>query len=450
MKMNANKLQPIMIKQIYVLVAFLTGINLSTAANSEHTEASMANTSPTAIGEYTLVIEGYDWGPAVSRVVLSLNESTKSANYQDYSVMVTRQTDCTELPDEQASGSRRVVHAYVSDEKGNINEEGQYVTLVMEVSPNNPLDSPIQYSRNDKCSGNNWLTYQMNIVNEKTLQSWHTEVDRVMPVIDRFDVSGSFTHNDQTLTYASYSPEGSDEKSPLIIWLHGGGEGGTDPSIPLVANKAANYASDEIQALFGGAYVLSPQSPTYWMDNGEGSMTRGQTEDIFHEALMALIRDYVETHPQIDRDRIYLGGCSNGGYMTLKLLLEHPDYFAAAFPSALAYQSQYLSDEDIRSIRKVPIWFVHAKDDPVTVAKNTVIPVYERLKAANAKNVHLSLYDHVVDITGFFGGEDYHYNGHWSWIYSHANQCRRDADGSPVLLNGRPTTIMEWLAAQQK
>ena len=439
-----------MMKHHYLLVTFLATVCIIRTALAENADPFKPQTAPSAVGEYALIIEGYDWGPAVSRVVLAMDETVTEADYRDYSVQVKRMTDCTELPDEQAMGSRRVIHAYVSDSEGNVSEEGEHLTLVMEVSPNNPLDSPIQYTRNDKCRGNNWLTYRMNVLNQNTLQSWHTETDRIMPVIDRFDMSGIFKHEDQTLTYASFVPENHESKRPLIIWLHGGGEGGTDPSIPLVANKAANYASDEIQAIFGGAYVLSPQTPTYWMDNGEGGMTRGQTEDAYHEALIALIRNFVDAHPQIDEDRIYLGGCSNGGYMTLKLLLEHPDYFAAAFPSALAYHSEYLSDEEIKSIRHIPIWFVHAKDDPVTVAKDTAIPVYERLKAAKAKNVHMSLYDHVVDITGFFGGDDYHYNGHWSWIYSHANHCRRDADGSLVMLEGRPTTIMEWLAVQSR
>jgi len=158
----------------------------------------------------------------------------------------------------------------------------------------------------------------------------------------------------------------------------------------------------------------------------------------------------VADHPDIDSDRIYVGGCSNGGYMSLKLILEHPDYFAASYISALAFQSQYISDEQMESIRDVPIWFVHSADDPTTIPERTVLPVYKRLKAADSKNVHLSFYDHVVDISGFYGGEDFHYNGHWSWIYSHANQCRRDYDGSLVEVDGRSVTIMEWMAAQSK
>jgi hypothetical protein len=66
------------------------------------------------------------------------------------------------------------------------------------------------------------------------------------------------------------------------------------------------------------------------------------------------------------------------------------------------------------------------------------------------KKCTFHIYDHVTDITGFFGGDDYHYNGHWSWIYSHANHSRLDFDSSPVSVDARPATLMEWLAAQTR
>lgn len=399
-------------------------------------------------GKYTAIVEGYDWGPAVSKVILELDETVSSVDHKDFTVQVERKTDCVQLPPEQATGQRRVVYAYVSNQEGAAFPEEKFITLVLAVAPNQPLGSPIQYSRNEKCRGNNWIDYHMTITSKSHEQVWDTETDRIAPDLDRFDLTGKFQYKpDMTLSYASFTPDTDQEKVPLIIWLHGGGEGGIDPSIPLIANRAANYASDEIQALFGGAYVLSPQSPTFWMDSGEG-MTSGKVNDIYNEALMALFKDFIGRNPRIDKDRIYVGGCSNGGYMTLKLILEHPDFFAAAFPSALAYQSQYLTDQQIESIKDIPIWFVQSKDDPVTIPDETAVPVYQRLKAAGAENVYFTYYDHVVDITGFFGGKDYHYNGHWSWIYCHANKCRRDFDGSLVMLDGRPTTIMEWLAAQ--
>jgi predicted esterase len=402
-------------------------------------------------GEYSIVVEGYDWGAGVSKVILSKDETVSSASAGDYTVSVKRQTDCMELPPEQAAGERIVIHAYVSDSMGRTRPEGTHVTLVLAVAPTWILGNPIQYVRSETCRGNVWVDYDLTVTDTVRNRVWDTEIGRIMPLVDRFDLSGRYVHDTgMTLSYASFAPETSNEKSPLLIWLHGGGEGGTDPTIPLLGNRAANYASDEIQAVFNGVYVLVPQCPGAWMHNAQGVMTHGQEDDIYNVALMALIREYVAAHPGIDTDRIYVGGCSNGGYMSLKLLLLHPDYFAAGFISSLAYQSQYLSDEQIRSIAHLPIWFVQSADDQTTRPEETILPVLERLKAAGARDVHASYYDHVVDITGLFGGDDYHYNGHWSWVYLHANKCRRDIDGSLVRVDGRPVTIMEWMAAKSR
>jgi predicted esterase len=402
-------------------------------------------------GTYTLVVEGYDWGACVSRVILSMDKDQSRVDPGDYSVAVKRSSDCTEIKGEGAGGQRTIVYAYVSDENGDLRESGRYITLVLFVSPVLPVGSALQYVRNEKCSGNVWVDYRVTVTNKKSGMVWDTESGRISGLQDRFDLSGRYRADENlTMSYAWYAPPGKPGSSPLIIWLHGGGEGGTDPSIPLMANRAANYASDEIQAIFKGAYVLVPQCPGAWMHNAKGVMTEGKEEDVYHVGLMQLITDFVGDHPDIDPDRIYVGGCSNGGYMSLKLILDHPDYFAAGFISSLAYRSQYISDDQIESIKKVPIWFVQSADDRTTVPENTVIPVYKRLKAAGAGNVHFSFYDHVVDITGFYGGEDFHYNGHWSWVYLHANLCRWDYDGSPVEIDGRTVTIMEWLAAQTK
>jgi len=134
----------------------------------------------------------------------------------------------------------------------------------------------------------------------------------------------------------------------------------------------------------------------------------------------------------------------------LKLLLLHPDYFAAAFPSALAYHASNITEQDIERIKHIPIWFIHSKDDPVTVADETVVPVYRMLKKSGAKHVHFSYFDHVVDITNQFGGDQYHHQGHSSWIYSHANKCQLDYDGTPVRIDGQPVTLMGWMSRQRR
>lgn len=402
-------------------------------------------------GSYTLVVEGFDWGPAVNKVILALGETAEAVPEGTFAVHVTRSTDLAEIPSAYASGERTVLRSYLSDAKGIRAEKGAYLTLVLAVGPQMPLSSPFQYANNEKVRGNFWVDYQVLATHLPSLRTWNQKNGVVLPLVERFDLNGRFEYEPgKTLSYASYAPPAPNGKKPLIIWLHGGGEGGNDPTVALLGNRAANYASDDIQQYFGGAFVLVPQAPTFWMNREGGGYTRGDAEDIYNVGLMALITDFTARHPQIDANRIYVGGCSNGGYMSLKLILKNPDFFAAGYISALAYQSEYLSDAQLQSIRKVPIWFIHAKDDMVTEPDKTVVPIYRRLKAAGARNVHFSYYDHVVDITNLFGGDDFHYNGHWSWIYSHANKATRDFDGSPVLIDGRPATVMQWLAAQKK
>ncbi len=415
------------------------------AENQENQENQVKQNS----GTYTLVVEGYDWGPGASKVILHLEESLSSVQMEDYTITVQKKAQCMGEEKETTSGERTILYAYISDEQGNKVDEGKHISLVLLVAPNRQISSPMQYL--PACGGNVWTDYRMTIKDTSSNQVWDIEKDRIRPLVDSFNLKGKFVYNAEiTLTFADFRPTNQNEKSPLIIWLHGGGEGGIDPSVPLMANRAANYASPEMQAYFGGAYVLVPQSPTFWMDNGKGEYTRGEVNDRYNESLMALIKAYVAEHPNIDTDRIYVGGCSNGGYMSLKLLLLNPDYFAAAFPSALAYHTKHITDTQLETIKDIPIWFIHSKDDPVTKAEETVEPVYKRLMAAGAKNVHFSNYDHVVDITGFFGGDNYHYLGHFSWIYSHANHSTLDYDGKRVQMNGKDVTLMEWLAAQRK
>ena len=55
-----------------LLILVLTHIPLSLLAKEVATEKLPITT--TQGGEYTMIIEGYDWGPAVSRIVLSMGE----------------------------------------------------------------------------------------------------------------------------------------------------------------------------------------------------------------------------------------------------------------------------------------------------------------------------------------------------------------------------------------
>lgn len=444
---------------------------------------------------YTTVTEGYDWGPAISKVVLDFGQTIdgKSLSTDTFSVISVRRYQG--FMDEEP---RTVIAVYKSDDKGNNDSEGSFVTIEMEVGPEVIAGSPFYYDT--KVQRNKYVdtSYKISLADEATLKGADdsellmaetTKKDKkgnINVILDDFDNNISFSHSDINLLYASYNPENASSEvasNPLIIWLHGQGEGGTDTRITLYGNKVVNLATDAIQSLFAdtGAYILAPQSPTMWMDiegtgiyNSSGTSIYSSSgtgiysnfveyskgKSYYTESLMALIEAYVTEHPEIDPNRIYIGGCSNGGYMTIQMITTYPDYFAAAFPICEAYDVSWITAEKVQAIKMLPIWFTHALTDTVIsivegtddngdviFADNFTNALYNRLIEAGAENVHYSLFDNVVDSSGLYFQEDgvapYEYDGHWSWIYTLNNECVKNHCGHDV-------TIFEWLAAQSK
>lgn len=300
--------------------------------------------------------------------------------------------------------------------------------------------------------------------------------DKSVPELEAWDLKGKYTKGDITLTYGSFGTQAmkdDGQKNPLIIWLHGAGEGGTDPSINILGNQVTNLSKELIQKYFTtetvkGAYVLAPQTPTAWMDGKYG------------DALWELIQEYVKNNGDIDENRIYIGGCSNGGWMTIDMITKHPDYFAAAFPICEAKANDDVTDEMIESIKDMPIWFTHAANDntvgiynsefdmgtwqnkPTTPKDAYTNNLYVQLINAGATNVHYTLFENVL-VDGV------NYDGHWSWIYTLRDECKNvqptegkdggeltlddigyDKNTETVQVEGEDVTLWGWLAAQVK
>lgn len=51
----------------------------------------------------------------------------------------------------------------------------------------------------------------------------------------------------------------------------------------------------------------------------------------FAPLIREIVRDLVRRE-RVDPDRIYVVGCSNGGYMSLEMTSTYPDLFAASVP----------------------------------------------------------------------------------------------------------------------
>ncbi len=323
----------------------------------------------------------------------------------------------------------------------------------------------------------------------------------VIPELEKWDTTGTYTDGESesaiTLKYASFTPaavDGKDGKKPLVIWLHGAGEGGTDPSIALLGNQVVNLGKDSVQKYFqtetiAGAYVLAPQSPTMWMDK-DGTGTQGDSdvgESYYTEALFNLIQNFVTEHSDIDANRVYIGGCSNGGWMTVEMLSKHGEFFAAAYPVAVPFvKDAGMTADEFAKLVNVPMWITHAKVDQTVqigtfeegqwgmpgpfkaYAETNANQLYIELLKAGATNVHYSLFDTVT----IAAGEDAAtYNGHYSWIYVLRDECVNvqaktgtGADNAFTLADidekaenkvtlgdsSDPVTLWGWLAAQAK
>lgn len=128
--------------------------------------------------------------------------------------------------------------------------------------------------------------------------------------------------------------------------------------------------------------------------------------------------------PAIDRDRILVGGCSNGGYMALNMMLEYPDLFAAGVPICEAYRDSGIPDAQLERVKQLPLWFVYAENDPIVPPEDYAVPTLARLHRMGA-NVRTSIFPDVHDTSGRYNGPDgkpWQYVGHWSWLYFFNNE----------------------------
>ena len=438
---------------------------------------------------FDMIVGSYAGGPAIEKAVIHFNDAIDASALTDdlFKVSFTSQGWFGPQTATLGQGSGQTV--YLSDADGNkvTESSANYVTIEYAVSYGmwsfNGNLSPFTYQTVN--TWNDSTTYNLDINDGSALKIGgvdYTSLDAVtapaewtVPDLEAWDITGTHTEGDITLTYGSYGTDAMKNdgvKNPLIIWLHGAGEGGTDPSVAILGNQVTNLAKDVVQKYFvtdttKGAYVLAAQTPTMWMDGGDGEYSNDVASQYYVAALKGLIDQYIEDNGDIDTNRIYVGGCSNGGFMTVNMIFNYSDFFAAAFPICEAYPTGDVSAEKVESVKDMPIWFTHStNDNTVRIANNGTQQdaytnaLYIDLINAGAENVHYTLFE-TVNVDGV------NYDGHWSWIYTLRDECvnvqpTEGADGdlaitdldptstNKVQVGGEDVTLWGWIAAQSK
>ncbi len=173
-----------------------------------------------------------------------------------------------------------------------------------------------------------------------------------------------------TLLYQLLSPpaENADQKLPLIIFLHGAGERGSDNKKQLT-HGASIFLNEENRKQFP-AYVVFPQCPEsdYWasvqVDRSQMPLqldfdyNRPLTKSL--QLVVALIQKLKKERP-IDANRIYVVGLSMGGMGTFEIIHHYPELFAAAMPICGGGDELQFS----KKAAKLPLWLFHGDADGV-------------------------------------------------------------------------------------
>jgi predicted peptidase len=201
-------------------------------------------------------------------------------------------------------------------------------------------------------------------------------------------------------------------RHPLVLFLHGAGERGSDNQAQLVHGvlPLLEYAASRGEKLF----LVAPQCPAEekWVDSPWNVLAH--TMPARPSASMQLVLgllDKLMREEAVDPDRIYVTGLSMGGYGTWDLLQRHPRLFAAGIPICGG------GDVDLAGrFKNVPLWAFHG-------ARDDVVPPF-RSRAMVAA---------LQEAGGHPGYTEYPDVGHNAWAPAYADPA-----------------VLGWLLAQNK
>ena len=205
-------------------------------------------------------------------------------------------------------------------------------------------------------------------------------------------------HQNDTLPYRILIPENYNSQSPfpLLLFLHGAGERGSDNKSQLVHGSFL-FKSEDFRNNYP-AIVVFPQCPdkSSWANVKRNyDMLNGKKFDFFKEIsenkqliMVEKLLDFIEKKYSIDPTRRYVGGLSMGGMGTFELVARNPDYFAAAFPICGGGNPDW---SDL--LKTTPFWIFHGEDDGV-VSVDFSRKMYEALSAEKA-SVRFTVYPEV-------------------------------------------------------
>ncbi|WP_194766279.1 prolyl oligopeptidase family serine peptidase [Tamlana sp. I1] len=172
----------------------------------------------------------------------------------------------------------------------------------------------------------------------------------------------------EEMQYYLYTPTENQNQYPLVVFLHGGAQSGTDLSLVKAHGIPKRIAHGEAFPF----YVFAPLNPH----------KNGLWDDRVIHSMVTKLADSLP----IDKKRIYLAGLSRGGDGIWRMAVNNPNTYAAML-SVCAANIPLIY---LKWAKKLPVWFFHGEKDAVVPVEQTKT-AYEAMKKLNP-NTKLTLY----------------------------------------------------------
>jgi polyhydroxybutyrate depolymerase len=123
--------------------------------------------------------------------------------------------------------------------------------------------------------------------------------------------------------YRTYVPKGLPKGAPLVLVMHGSGEG------PQAIREGTGYGFERLADQHGFAVVYPKSFGFDWNDCSAIGNTEVNGVRADDAGFLAALVDKLVGEIGVDPHRVFAAGVSNGGSMAMRLALEHPRRYRA-------------------------------------------------------------------------------------------------------------------------
>ena len=230
---------------------------------------------------------------------------------------------------------------------------------------------------------------------------------------------------DGNVIYRLYSPKVPGPR-PLILFLHGGGNGGDD----LITHIAADYGCTQFPQKYPDFYVMAPQAPERDMKKflaAFGKMDFAHSDQTgpygwyreYLAEICGLIRRMI-ADGKVDGRRVYVTGMSMGGAGTLRALSVGAGLFAAGVPVCPSMTPETFNI--LKGLTRAKLWIATAYVDHTIYRHKYIVDGIMALKDAGNRDAHLTLYSpeelakYGIATEEDLTHEERFWKNHWSWV----------------------------------